>query len=308
MSETSSSKVHDGCIKVFKHSSQVLGCEMNFSVFIPKQTTKDQQFPQLYFLSGLTCNHENFVQKSCALKRASELQIVLICPDTSPRNLKIEGEDESWDFGSGAGFYVDATEEKWKNYQMYTCKHCAICHSMGGHGALSIALKNPGKYKSVSAFAPISNPVNCPWGQKAFTGYLGTDKETWNKYDSAYLIEHYKNREVLNILVDQGDEDKFYKEKQLLVESLASVVNPSVKLQLRIQSGYDHRNNELLNKREDSDEINRKLRVKSAITYIRGKRGYGRGGKNNRGGGSSGGGGGRGGGEYGNGGIRSGTL
>jgi len=184
---------------------------------------------------------------------------MVVCPDTSPRGCGVEGEDESWDFGSGASFYVDATEDKWKiNYRMFsyvtkelpkviasnfkvTDKSSIMGHSMGGHGALVCGLRCPGQYSSVSAFAPICHPSHCPWGVKAFTGYLGPDKATWAAYDSCDLVRSYSGP-PLSILVDQGTDDKFYAEKQLLPEDLlkASCDNSSVSVQLRMQDQYSH--------------------------------------------------------------------
>ncbi|KAJ3000204.1 hypothetical protein HDV02_000117 [Globomyces sp. JEL0801] len=210
----------------------------------------------LFFLSGLTCNEDNFIQKSCALKYAQEFGLILICPDTSPRGLNIEGEDDSWDFGSGAGFYVNATIAKFEKYQMYsyvneelfslakelgidTSKASIFGHSMGGHGALISALKNPGKYQSVSAFAPICNPVNCAWGKKAFTGYLGTNEELWKAYDATHLAQQYSGS-PLDILIDQGSVDSFLEQKQLLPENFVGVKNQHLNVEYRVQEGYDH--------------------------------------------------------------------
>ena len=241
---------------------------MEFRVFHPTppaevaegETTKT---PVLYYLSGLTCTSENVATKGYPQKGAAEAGIALILPDTSPRGVGIEGEDESYDFGSGAGFYLDATEEPWSgHYKMYSYvteelpavakaafPHLAIGeneaifgHSMGGHGALSLALKNPGKYKSVSAFAPICNPVNCPWGQKAFSGYLGqANTEAWEAYDSSILAKAYSGPQ-LDILVDQGEADNFLTQGQLLPETLveAAEANDALSLEYRLQTGYDH--------------------------------------------------------------------
>uniref|UniRef100_A0A914XND6 S-formylglutathione hydrolase n=2 Tax=Plectus sambesii TaxID=2011161 RepID=A0A914XND6_9BILA len=241
--------------------SDAVGCEMKFGVFLPPsaQNNPKEKLPVLYFLSGLTCTEANFTQKSGFQRYAAEHNLIVVNPDTSPRGLSIEGEDDSYDFGSGAGFYLDATEEKWKkNYRMYsyivdellsvvaanfavdTSKQGITGHSMGGHGALTIALKNPGTFASVSAFAPISNPMECPWGVKAFTGYLGSDRSTWAKYDATHLVKEY-NGPPLDVLVDQGDQDDFLKNGQLLPDNLLTAsVGTKVKLQLRMQEGYDH--------------------------------------------------------------------
>eukprot|EP00128_Syssomonas_multiformis_P018264 Colp12_sorted_trinity150504_noHs@31961 len=256
--EVSSAKCFGGYVKQYKHRSNVLNCDMSFVVYVPPQA-ETEQVPVLYFLSGLTCTDQNFITKAGAQQAAAELGIMLVCPDTSPRGVPIEGDSESWDFGVGAGFYVDATEEKWKtNYNMYSYvvdelplliiknfsaspdRQSIFGHSMGGHGALICALKNPGLYKSASAFAPISNPINCPWGKKAFSGYLGSDAKAWEEYDATCLVAKYDGPNF-NILIDQGTSDKFYIEKQLLPENLiAACKGSSVSAVLRLQEGYDH--------------------------------------------------------------------
>ena len=230
---------------------------MNFAVYLPPQALL-KPVPILYYLSGLTCTEENFITKAGAPSYAAELGIMLVAPDTSPRNTGIPGEDDAWDLGSGAGFYVDATAEPWqKHYQMYTYvtqelpalihknfsvkpDKQGICgHSMGGHGALICALKNPQQYVSVSAFAPIAAPMNCPWGDKLFTAYLGQDKSKWAKYDASKLISQTQLNST--ILIDQGTEDNFYQQKQLLPETFqAAAEKAKQKLNLRWQAGYDH--------------------------------------------------------------------
>jgi S-formylglutathione hydrolase len=251
----SSAKCFDGMVKKYSHKSQVLQCTMKFTVFVPPQA-QSQKVPVLYWLSGLTCTDENFITKAGAQRAAAKYGIFLVCTDTSARGVQIEGQDDSYDFGSGAGFYLTATEEKWKahynmydyitkeipdlinaNFPVHPDKQSISGHSMGGHGALICSLKNPGKYKSVSAFSPICNPINCPWGIKAFTGYLGSDKETWKAWDATELIKSY-NGPDLHLLIDQGLEDGFYKEKQLLTENFKEVCKQS--LQLRMLEGYDH--------------------------------------------------------------------
>ncbi|KAH9298984.1 hypothetical protein KI387_030666, partial [Taxus chinensis] len=208
--------------------------------------------------SGLTCTDENFIIKSGAQRAASIESVALVAPDTSPRGLNIEGESESWDFGVGAGFYLNATQEKWKNWRMYdyvvdelpkilsahfhqldTSNASIFGHSMGGHGALTIFFKNPDKYKSVSAFAPISNPIDCPWGQKAFSNYLGNDKSSWEEYDATYLVKKCNNLST-TILIDQGDEDKFLKEQLLPHKFEEACKRANVPVTLRLQPGYDH--------------------------------------------------------------------
>jgi len=257
---TSNNKCFGGWVQRFTHQSTSLNCEMTFSVFLPPMI-EESKVPVLYWLSGLTCNDQNFITKSGAQKAAAQYNIALIVPDTSPRGTNIEGQDKEWDFGIGAGFYVNATEPKWKehfnmydyitkelpqlvnsNFNVDSTKTGIFGHSMGGHGALICALKNPGLYRSVSAFAPISNPINCPWGVKAFSGYLGIEnRETsWLQYDATELVKNYKGPE-LQVLIDQGTEDNFYKEKQLLPENfVSSSQGTSVSTRLRLQEGYDH--------------------------------------------------------------------
>jgi S-formylglutathione hydrolase len=185
------------------------------------------------------------------------LGIALICPDTSPRGIAIEGDNDSWDFGTGAGFYVNATNPKWKPYQMYDYVNHELFelvqqelpldknrvsifgHSMGGHGALISALKNPQKYRSVSAFAPICNPINCPWGVKAFTGYLGDDKESWKEYDATELASKYAGPQ-LNVLIDQGSKDQFLIQQQLLPERFSENKSSKITLEYHLREGYDH--------------------------------------------------------------------
>jgi S-formylglutathione hydrolase len=230
---------------------------MRFGVFLPPQA-EARPVPLLYWLSGLTCTEENFIVKAGAQRVAAELGLALVVPDTSPRGLKIPGEDESYDFGTGAGFYVDATQAPWsRGYRMYSYvtkelpaliassfpvdgeKAGIFGHSMGGHGALTIALKNPGQYKSVSAFAPISSPMRCPWGEKALTGYLGADRAAWREYDATALLEE-RGWKGPALLVDQGTEDQFL-ESQLKPELLEQACRRAgVPLELRLQAGYDH--------------------------------------------------------------------
>eukprot|EP00250_Pteridium_aquilinum_P001434 c1162_g1_i1 orf=64-1212(+) len=258
VTEVSSNKMYDGFNKRFKHWSSTCGCNMNFSIYFPPAAA-NTRVPVLYWLSGLTCSDENFIQKSGAQRAAAKEGIALICTDTSPRGLNVVGENDSWDFGVGAGFYVNATEQKWKNWQMYSYvtkeipellganfpqldTTCASIfgHSMGGHGALTIFLKNVDKYKSVSAFAPICNPLSCPWGQKALPGYLGSDQSLWKEYDATELMKNYKGRKT-SILIDQGDADKFLHDKQLLPDNFQAACNlAGMPLTLRMQPGYDH--------------------------------------------------------------------
>lgn len=240
----------------FAHDSAVLQCRMQFSVYVPPQATQ-QDVPALYWLSGLTCTDENFSVKAGAQRVAAELGLALIIPDTSPRGENVPDDpDGASDFGMGAGFYVNATEAPFQqNYQMYDyiCKELPALveaelplstsraisgHSMGGHGALVIALREAGRYRSVSAFSPISNPVNCPWGRKALAGYLGNDESNWQQYDASLLLAQKKA--ALPILVEQGDADPFLAE-QLKPETLqAACAASGSELELRMQSGYDH--------------------------------------------------------------------
>ena len=247
----------DGTVAYYSHQSASCNCEMNFAVYLPPQA-KSQPVPILYYLSGLTCNEENFITKAGAQRSAAELGIMLVAPDTSPRNTGIPNENKDWDLGSGAGFYVDATQDPWKKYyQMYSYvthelpeliaanfsvkadKQSIMGHSMGGHGALVCALKNPQQYLSVSAFAPIAAPIQCPWGEKLFTAYLGTDKQKWAEYDATELVKSVRLDST--ILIDQGTADQFYQQQQLLPEKFDRACKQvGQKLNLRWQEGYDH--------------------------------------------------------------------
>lgn len=240
----------------FKHQSAVLHCEMQFSVFLPPQSAK-YKVPVLYWLSGLTCTDENFSSKAGAQRIAAELGIALVIPDTSPRGEGVpDDENGAYDFGLGAGFYVNATQAPFnQHYQMYDYivnelpalveAHLPVSelrsisgHSMGGHGALVIALRNSTRYQSVSAFSPIANPINCPWGIKALTGYLGDDQTEWQQYDASVLLAQAKT--VLPMLVDQGTADNFYPEQlrtQTLVDAAAQA---DITVDIRLQQGYDH--------------------------------------------------------------------
>lgn len=250
-------KCFGGMQGVYRHEANETGCAMRFAVFIPPQA-KIGKVPALYYLAGLTCTEENFTVKAGAQRVAAELGIALIAPDTSPRGLGYPGESDAYDFGVGAGFYVDATEDPWRNgYRMYSyiseelpalinasfpvdaARVGIFGHSMGGHGALTIALRNPQRYRSVSAFAPIVSPMRCPWGEKALTFYLGGDRTAWRDYDATALIEdHGWNGPA--ILVDQGTADPFL-ERELKPELLREACSAKgVALELRMQDGYDH--------------------------------------------------------------------
>ncbi len=230
---------------------------MRFGVFLPPQA-EAQAVPVLYWLSGLTCTEENFIVKAGAQRVAAELGLAIVVPDTSPRGLKIPGEADNYDFGLGAGFYVDAVQAPWSSgYRMYSyvarelpglvesefpvdpARTGIFGHSMGGHGALTIALKNPAYYKSVSAFAPICSAMRCPWGEKALTGYLGGDRALWRDYDATVLIES-RGWKGPALLVDQGTDDQFL-QSQLKPELLKEACRRAgVSLDLRLQAGYDH--------------------------------------------------------------------
>jgi S-formylglutathione hydrolase len=238
----------------WRHTSSVLQCEMTFSIFIPP-ARHDAPPPVLYWLSGLTCNDENFTTKAGAQRVAAELGIVLVMPDTSPRGDAV-ADDDAYDLGKGAGFYLNATREPWAaHYRMYDYlrdelpalirSHFTVGerasifgHSMGGHGALIMALKNPGRFRSVSAFAPIVNPAAVPWGEKAYSAYLGDDRAAWQAWDSCALMQNANA--MLPTLIDQGESDNFL-EGQLKPERLAAVAKAKGwPLELRMQPGYDH--------------------------------------------------------------------
>lgn len=246
----------DGFVEFYSHKSESTSTEMTFSVYKPDIETTEK-VSALFFLAGLTCNEENFITKAGAIQYASKHNLMLVCPDTSPRGTNIPGEFDHWDFGSSAGFYVNATTINWnKNYKMYDYvvkelpelifsyfhvdeNRVGISgHSMGGHGALVIGLKNPDIFKSISAFAPICAPSQCPWGIKAFTHYLGENQEDWKQYDASELI---KTAEPKNkILIDQGTSDKFLDEQlkpEILVESAMQANFP---VEVRMHDGYDH--------------------------------------------------------------------
>jgi S-formylglutathione hydrolase len=253
----SQNRCFGGVQGTYVHDSTETRCTMRFGVFLPPQA-QTRRVPMLYWLSGLTCTEENFIVKAGAQRVAAELGVALVVPDTSPRGLNIPGEAASYDFGIGAGFYVDATEAPWaQGYRMYSyvvgelpevvaagfpvdpARAGIFGHSMGGHGALTIALKNRQSYKSVSAFAPICSPMRCPWGEKALAGYLGDDRARWREYDATALIESH-GWSGPPILVDQGTEDPFL-DIQLKPGLLrATCVEHNVPLELRMRDGYDH--------------------------------------------------------------------
>lgn len=255
-----SSKSFGGSQNRYSHLSETLNCEMNFSVFIP-DAPKESQLPAVYWLSGLTCTDENFVIKAGAQKYAAKNGIILICPDTSPRGEFVpDDEKNAYDFGLGAGFYLNATEKPWKtNYQMYDYvleelprlveSICPIDssrisisgHSMGGHGALVLGLRNPSVYSSISAFSPICAPSQCPWGQKALSLYLGGNphsNEDWSRYDASELMKDITT--CSPVLIDQGSSDQFLSE-QLNTETLVKISKKNnLPVNIRYQEGYDH--------------------------------------------------------------------
>lgn len=246
----------EGTVGFYSHDSSACNSEMKFAIYQPPQA-KERPLPILYFLSGLTCTEENFMIKAGAQRFAAHHGLILVTPDTSPRQAGIKGEDDSWDFGTGAGFYVDATNEPWNtHYRMYTYiteelptligryfpvnvdRQGIFGHSMGGHGALVCALRNPDQYRSVSAFAPICAPMQCPWGQKAFSRYLGSDQTHWRDYDASELVRVSKFHSP--ILIDQGTYDQFLT-SQLLPEVFKRACDEADQsLMLRLQAGYDH--------------------------------------------------------------------
>ncbi len=249
-------RMHGGTQGVYAHDAKETACRMEFAVYTPPQAA-DGPLPVLYWLSGLTCTWANFTEKAGAQRYAAEHGLIIVAPDTSPRGVNIPGEDASYDFGSAAGFYVDATQEPWAaHYRMYSYitkelpalvnEHFSVDeartgifgHSMGGHGALTIALKNPDRYRSASAFAPISAPTRCPWGEKALSGYLGSDRTTWKAYDATLLAAETGWKAPM--LVDQGTGDEFL-EGQLKPELLKEAFDMAgIPLTLRMQEAYDH--------------------------------------------------------------------
>nr|WP_024308890.1 S-formylglutathione hydrolase [Pseudomonas sp. P818] len=257
MENISCQKSFGGWHKRYRHRSTTLNCDMVFAVYLPPQAEQGGKLPVLYWLSGLTCTDENFMQKAGAQRMAAELGLIIVAPDTSPRGEGVADDaNGAYDFGLGAGFYVNATQEPFaRHYRMYdyvvqelpalieanfpvSDKRGIAGHSMGGHGALICALKNPGRYQSVSAFSPISNPMNCPWGEKAFSLYLGEERSRWREWDASVLIAEAE--EKLPILVDQGDRDDFL-EGQLKPQALQAAAKAAGHpLTLRMQPGYDH--------------------------------------------------------------------
>lgn len=257
MEQISSYRCFGGQQMRYSHASGALDCEMTFSIFLPPQA-QEGPVPVVYWLSGLTCTDENFVNKAGAQRYAAELGLAIVAPDTSPRGDDVPDDpDSAYDFGLGAGFYVNATQQPWsRHYRMYdyivdelpalieksfpvdTARSGISGHSMGGHGALTIALKNPQRFKSVTAFSPICSPLNCPWGEKALGNYLGPDRDSWQDYDTTALIA--RSEEQLPVLVDQGTADNFLVEQlktPLLEQACQDAGYP---MTIRMQDGYDH--------------------------------------------------------------------
>ncbi len=250
-----------GAQRVYQHASREIGLPMKFSVYLPQQALQGARRPALVYLAGLTCNEDTFMTKAGAQRLAAELGLILVAPDTSPRGANVPGEADAWDFGVGAGFYLDATQTPWAAHwrmESYLTRellpllgaHLPIDlervgifgHSMGGHGALTLALRHPGVFKSVSAFAPIAAPRQCPWGRKAFGGYLGADESAWLAHDASALMAAQATPPYPGgILIDQGLADKFLLENQLLPEVFeAACAQVGQPLTLRRQPGYDH--------------------------------------------------------------------
>jgi S-formylglutathione hydrolase len=257
MEQVSANRSHGGTQGVYKHASAATGTEMTFSVFVPDHA-RDARMPVLWYLSGLTCTHANVTEKGEFRAACAEHGIIFVAPDTSPRGEGVPDDaDSAYDFGLGAGFYVNATQEPWAaHYRMRDyiekelpeviaasfpadmARHGITGHSMGGHGALTISLRNPGRFRSTSAFSPIVSPLSCPWGHKALSGYLGDDRAAWADYDACALIDG--GARLPDLLVDQGEADNFLEEQlktHLLVEACQRA---GQKATIRMQPGYDH--------------------------------------------------------------------
>jgi S-formylglutathione hydrolase len=255
MESVSTNRAFEGIQGVYRHDSDTCGCPMTFAVFVPPQAGNGP-CPVLWYLSGLTCTHANVTEKGEYRKAASDAGIIIVCPDTSPRGDGI-ADDDNYDLGQGAGFYLDATEAPWAgHFNMYSyilhelpaliaenfpadmSRQSIFGHSMGGHGALTIALKNPETFRSVSAFAPITNPIAVPWGRKALPAYLGDDQTAWREYDATALIED--GHKVPEILVDQGEADNFLPEQLDPKAFIAACEAAGIDLTFNMRPGYDH--------------------------------------------------------------------
>ncbi|HJR83296.1 MAG TPA: S-formylglutathione hydrolase [Sphingomicrobium sp.] len=258
MEVVSENRSHGGRQLVVKHASDATGTDMTFSIFLPAQAESGRKLPVVWYLSGLTCTHANVTEKGEYRAACAEYGLIFVAPDTSPRGPDVPtAPDGTWDFGLGAGFYVDATQEPWsRNYRMWTYvtkelpalvvgefavdgnRQGIMGHSMGGHGALTVALRNPDLFRSVSAFAPIVAPGQVPWGQKALAGYLGEDRAAWRPHDAVALIED--GARIVELLVDVGTADPFL-EKELKPELLEKAcADAGIRLQLNMRQGYDH--------------------------------------------------------------------
>lgn len=251
----SRNKMFNGHHERYRHFSESTQTEMVFAVYLPPQALQGYRVPVLYWLSGLTCTDENFATKAGAQRFAAQWGIALVMPDTSPRGANI-ADAQGYDLGQGAGFYVNATQAPWAaHYRMYdyvadelpalieahfpvTGQRSIAGHSMGGHGALQIALKNPGRYAAVSAFAPIANPSATPWGQKAFAAYLGSDPAAWAQYDSTELAKTARHK--LPVLIDQGDADEFYPQELQPQTFVDAARGNGFNVEFNLRPGYDH--------------------------------------------------------------------
>lgn len=255
METVSETKCFGGNQGVYSHDSEATGTPMTFAVYVPEHR-EGEKLPVLWWLSGLTCTHENAMIKCHYHKACAEHGVIFVCPDTSPRGEGVP-DDEAYDFGQGAGFYVNATQEPWaehfhmrryveeelpalvaKNFPVDMERQAISGHSMGGHGALTVSLRNPGRFRSTSAFSPIVSPLNCPWGEKALSNYIGDDRAAWREYDACALIED--GARIDNLLVEQGRADNFLDEqlKTWLLED--AVRNAGMDATIRMQEGYDH--------------------------------------------------------------------
>jgi S-formylglutathione hydrolase len=253
--QTKSQKAFGGQVELYTHFSKYNDCSMNFGLFVPP--AQKELIPVLW-LSGLTCSEINFMTKGGALSYASKHGLLLIVPDTSPRNIAIPEADDSWDFGSGASFYVNATQEPWarhykmadylvkelvplilQNFYCYDSRVHIMGHSMGGHGALTLGLRNPDLFASISAFAPILNPTKCPWGEKAFKGYLGDSREQWKEYDATCLVAAAQG-ENIPLLIDQGLADEFLEMQLGLTSFKEAAAGASRQVEYRMRPDYDH--------------------------------------------------------------------
>jgi len=248
-----------GKVSFHRHEAASTVCSMRFAVFTPPQATAARKVPALYYLAGLTCTEETFMIKAGAQRLAADLGLILVAPDTSPRGVNLPGDRDSWDFGIGAGFYLDATQEPWsKHYRMESyvtselralieahfpadpARRGVFGHSMGGHGALTLWLRHPELYRSVSAFAPIVAPKQCPWGRKAFGGYLGGDETRWSEHDATALVRRSEAARRVPILIDQGLADQFLKTQLLPEQFEQACADVGQPLTLRRHEGYDH--------------------------------------------------------------------